>query len=59
MKYILLLGELSLTDGAFSLLSDNQPLFLDLGQKLSMYLPKSWRKNILKVEFLKLKYFEK
>ncbi|XP_056626486.1 FERM domain-containing protein 6 isoform X2 [Triplophysa dalaica] len=39
---------------------DNQPLFLDLEQKLSMYLPKSWRKNILKekvVMYLKVQYF--
>ncbi|XP_055032454.2 FERM domain-containing protein 6 [Misgurnus anguillicaudatus] len=43
-----------------SLIKDNQLLFLDLEQKLSMYLPKSWRKNTLKhkvVIHLRVQYF--
>ncbi|XP_050979663.1 FERM domain-containing protein 1 [Labeo rohita] len=43
-----------------SIVKDNQPLFLDLEQKLSLYLPKSWRKNTLKekvILYLKVQYF--
>ncbi|KAK7122468.1 hypothetical protein R3I94_019550 [Phoxinus phoxinus] len=43
-----------------SVVKDNQPLFLDLEQKLSLYLPKSWRKNTSKEEVvlsLKVQYF--
>ncbi|KAF4106444.1 FERM domain-containing protein 6-like [Onychostoma macrolepis] len=45
-----------------SVVKDNQPLFLDLEQKLSLYLPKSWRKNTSKekvILFLKVQYFVK
>ncbi|XP_077056675.1 FERM domain-containing protein 6 isoform X2 [Siphateles boraxobius] len=43
-----------------SVVKDNEPLFLDLEQKLSLYLPKSWRKNTSKEEVvlsLKVQYF--
>ncbi|KAG1955007.1 FERM domain-containing protein 6 [Pimephales promelas] len=43
-----------------SVVKGNQPLFLDLEQKLSLYLPKSWRKNTSKEEVvlsLKVQYF--
>ncbi|XP_043109446.1 FERM domain-containing protein 1 isoform X2 [Puntigrus tetrazona] len=45
-----------------SVVKDDQPLFLDLEQKLSLYLPKSWRKNTSKERVtlsLKVQYFIK
>ncbi|XP_059387605.1 FERM domain-containing protein 6-like [Carassius carassius] len=55
-----LLGTSDLTFFGLSVVKDNQPLFLDLGQKLSLYLPKSWRKNTSKEKVilsLKVQYF--
>ncbi|XP_051959177.1 FERM domain-containing protein 6-like [Xyrauchen texanus] len=55
-----LLGIKELDFFGLSVIKDNQTLFLDLKQKLSMYLPKSWRKNSFKeivVLYLKVQYF--
>ncbi|XP_067226404.1 FERM domain-containing protein 6 [Chanodichthys erythropterus] len=56
----LYLFGLSVAYSVHSFSPDNQPLFLDLEQKLSLYLPKSWRKNTSKEEVvlsLKVQYF--
>ncbi|XP_051523313.1 FERM domain-containing protein 6-like [Myxocyprinus asiaticus] len=45
-----LLGIKELEFFGLSVVKDNQPLFLDLEQKLYMYLPKCWRKNTLNVK---------
>ncbi|TRY64642.1 hypothetical protein DNTS_003094 [Danionella cerebrum] len=55
-----LLGISDLHLFGLSVVKDNQPLFLDLEQKLSLYLPKSWRKNSATdkaILFLKVQYF--
>uniref|UniRef100_A0A8C2I2R4 Si:ch73-205h11.1 n=1 Tax=Cyprinus carpio TaxID=7962 RepID=A0A8C2I2R4_CYPCA len=55
-----LLGTSDLTLFGLSVEKDSQPLFLDLEQKLSLYLPKSWRKNTSKEKVilsLKVQYF--
>ncbi|XP_026132307.1 FERM domain-containing protein 6 isoform X1 [Carassius auratus] len=54
------LGTSDLTFFGLSVVKDSQPLFLDLGHKLSLYLPKSWRKNTSKEKVilsLKVQYF--
>ncbi|XP_067285686.1 FERM domain-containing protein 6 [Pseudorasbora parva] len=55
-----LLGISDLHLFGLSFVKDHQPLFLDLEQKLSVYLPKSWKKNASKEEValsLKVQYF--
>ncbi|XP_051770267.1 FERM domain-containing protein 6 isoform X1 [Ctenopharyngodon idella] len=55
-----LLGISDLHLFGLSVVKDNQLLFLDLEQKLSLYLPKTWRKNTSKEEVvlsLKVQYF--
>ncbi|KAL1264564.1 hypothetical protein QQF64_004919 [Cirrhinus molitorella] len=55
-----LLGISDLHLFGLSILDGNQPLFLDLEERLSLYLPKSWRKNTSKekaILSLKVQYF--
>ncbi|XP_056324981.1 FERM domain-containing protein 6 [Danio aesculapii] len=55
-----LLGISELHLFGLSVVKDNQPLFLDLEKKLSLYLPKSWKKNSAKEKVilsLRVQYF--